>query len=49
MQITKTAVMNKVHSIHPEIPFEKPQKKKCVEYLYIEADEDHIHKQDAQA
>ena len=48
-QITKTAVMNKVHAIQAEIPFEKPQKKKCVEYLYIEADEDHIHKQDAQA
>ncbi len=24
----------------------KPEKKKCVEYLYIEADEDHIHKQE---
>ena len=45
--ITKTAVMNKVHAIQTEIPFEKPEKKKCVEYLYIEADEDHIHKQEA--
>ena len=38
--------MNKVHAIQDEIPFEKPAKKKCVEYLYIEADEDHIHKQE---
>lgn len=45
-EITKTAVMDKVHAVQDEIPFEKPAKKKCVEYLYIEADEDHIHKQD---
>lgn len=45
-EISKTAVMNKVHAIQDEIPFEKPTKKKCVEYLYIEADEDHIHKQE---
>lgn len=47
-EITKTAVMDKVHAIQAELPFEKPAKKKCVEYLYIEADEDHIHKQDKQ-
>lgn len=45
-EISKTAVMGKVHAVQAEIPFEKPEKKKCVEYLYIEADEDHIHKQD---
>ena len=44
-EISKTAVMEKVHAVQAEIPFEKPEKKKCVEYLYIEADEDHIHKQ----
>ena len=44
-EISKTAVMDKVHAVQAEIPFEKPEKKKCVEYLYIEADEDHIHKQ----
>lgn len=47
-EITKTAVMDKVHAIQSEIPFEKPEKKKCAEYLYVEADEDHIHKQDRQ-
>lgn len=45
-EITKTAVMDKVHAVQAEIPFEKPEKKKRVEYLYIEADEDHIHKQE---
>lgn len=45
-EISKTAVMDKVHAIQAELPFEKPEKKKCVEYLYIEADEDHIHKQE---
>lgn len=45
-EITKTAVMNKVHAIQMELPIERPAKKKCVEYLYIEADEDHIHRQE---
>lgn len=45
-EITKTAVMEKVHAVQAELPFKKPEKKKCVEYLYIEADEDHIHKQE---
>ena len=45
-EISKTAVMDKVHAVQAEIPFEKPEKKRCVEYLYIEADEDHIHKQE---
>lgn len=45
--ITKTTVMNKVHSIEKEIPQmeESPGEKKTCEYLYIEADEDHIHRQ----
>ncbi|MFR8845358.1 MAG: hypothetical protein ACLVGL_10060 [Waltera sp.] len=38
--ISKTAVMDKVHGIQTELPFPKPEKKKCVEYLYVEADED---------
>ena len=38
--------MDKVHAVQEEIPFEKREKKKHVEYLYIEADEDHIHKQE---
>lgn len=45
-EISRTAVMDKVHAVQAELPFEKPVKKKCVEYLYIEADEDHIHKQE---
>lgn len=44
--ISKTAVMDKVHGIQTELLFPKPEKKKCVEYLYVEADEDHIHKQE---
>ena len=45
--ITKTAVMNKVHAIEEDIPEmeETPEEKKCCEFLYIEADEDHIHRQ----
>ena len=45
--ITKTTVMNKVYSIEKEIPEmeETPKEKKACEYLYIEADEDHIHRQ----
>ena len=39
--------MNKVHAIEKEIPHmeELPVEKKACEYLYIEADEDHIHRQ----
>lgn len=45
--ITKTTVMNKVHAIEEEIPEleEVPGEKRQCEYLYIEADEDHIHHQ----
>lgn len=46
-KISKTAVMEKVHGITEELP--EPSvpgsEKKCCEYLYIEADEDHIHRQ----
>ncbi len=44
--ITKTAVMNKVHRIVEELPLDAPAEKKHCRYLYIEADEDHIHRQD---
>lgn len=46
--ITKTTVMNKVHAIEQELPeTEVPAEdgRKQAEYLYIEADEDHIHRQ----
>lgn len=45
--VTKTTVMNKVHAAEKEIPgMEEPaSEKKACEYLYIEADEDHIHRQ----
>lgn len=46
--VSKTAVMEKIHVITEDIPEEAPlpqDKKKCCEYLYIEADEDHIHRQ----
>lgn len=45
--ITKTTVMNKVHAIEKEIPEmeDVPEEKRQYEYLYIEADEDHIHRQ----
>ena len=45
--VTKTTVMNKVHAVEKEIlGMEGPvAEKKACEYLYIEADEDHIHRQ----
>ena len=46
--ITKTTVMNKVHAIEEVIPQEKAltkEEKKQAEFLHIEADEDHIHRQ----
>lgn len=45
-KITKTAVIDRAHTAQEEIRFIKPIKKKCVAYLYIETDEDTIHKQD---
>ena len=43
--VSKVAVMNKVHAITEELPDPKCSEKKKCKYLYIEADEDHIHKQ----
>lgn len=44
-KITKTTVMNKVHGIAKEIPYENPTEKKSCKYLFIEADEDHVAEQ----
>ena len=44
-KITKTTVMNKVHGIAEEIPEERPQERKGIQYLFIEADEDHVAEQ----
>ncbi len=41
-KITKTTVMNKVHQIADEIPYEGLPERKKAEYLFIEADEDHV-------
>lgn len=46
--ISKVTVMNKVHKIEENISeFEETEEceKRVVDYLYIEADEDHIHRQ----
>lgn len=43
--VSKTAVMEKIHGLRESFPEEGPGKKKAVEYLYIEADEDHVHEQ----
>ena len=45
--ITKATVMNKIHAIEKELYDldSIPEEKKQVKYLYIEADEDHIHRQ----
>lgn len=48
-RITKTTVMNKVHGIAEEIPYEGPEVLKKVDYLFIEADEDHIAEQHGDA
>ncbi len=44
-EITKTTVMNKVHSIAEEIPDTIYDEPKSVPYLYIEVDEDHVAEQ----
>ena len=44
-EITKTTVMNKVHSLTEWLPEETADEKKKVEYLLIDADEDHIAEQ----
>lgn len=46
--ISKVAVMDKAHGLRHAFPKEaEVAKKKCVEYLYIEADEDHVPRQEA--
>ena len=44
-KITKTTVMNKVHGLAEEMPYVGPDSLKTVDYLFIEADEDHIAEQ----
>lgn len=49
--VTKSAIKDKEHSVPEDVLEEmeerqKPSRKKYVDYLYIEADEDHIHRQD---
>ena len=44
-EITKTTVMNKVHSIADEIPDKIYDTPRAVPYLHIEADEDHVAEQ----
>lgn len=47
-KVSKTAVMEKVHGIVNDLPEETAvpeEEKKWCDYLYIEADEDHIHRQ----
>ena len=45
--ISRTTVMNKIHAIVENIPCLEPvtDERKQLPYLYIEADEDHIHRQ----
>ena len=43
--ITKTTVMNKVHQLAEEITYESSEELKQVDYLFIEADEDHVAEQ----
>jgi hypothetical protein len=44
-QITKTTVMNKVHHLAEEVPYEEQEEKRNVDYLFVEADEDHVAEQ----
>lgn len=44
-KITKTTVMNKIHSIAEEIPDTIYKERRNVPYLFIEADEDHVAEQ----
>lgn len=45
-EITKTTVMNKVHGIAEEIPLlQRDTPKKECQYLFVEADEDHVAEQ----
>lgn len=44
-RITKTTVMNKVHQLAEEITYESSEESKQVDYLFVEADEDHVAEQ----
>lgn len=44
-RITKTTVMNKVHQLADEVVYNAPEEVKQVDYLFIEADEDHVAEQ----
>ena len=44
-KVSKVAVMTKVHSTLKDLPDEEVKEQKKCKYLYIEADEDHIHRQ----
>ena len=43
--ITKTTVMNKVHGIAEEMPMKEPEEVRIADYLFVEADEDHVAEQ----
>lgn len=45
MTQSMSRVMNKVHQIAEEMPYEGTEDRKKVEYLFIEADEDHVAEQ----
>lgn len=44
-EVSKTTVMNKIHSLAEEMPMPEPEEKETAEYLYVEADEDHVAEQ----
>ena len=44
-QITKTTVMNKTHGLAEEMPLPDLEEKKSADYLFVEADEDHVAEQ----
>ena len=41
-EVSKQTVMNKIHALNFPKNEEKPEHKKVVDYLYIDADEDHV-------
>ena len=43
--ITKTTVMNKVHGLAEEMPMKDPKEVRNADYLFVEADEDHVAEQ----
>lgn len=48
-KITKTTVMNKVHQLAEEMPYVGPEELKYTDYLFVEADEDHVAEQHGDA